>query len=84
MVIVRQRPSTAKGFFFMSLEDETGIVNLIVTPQLFERDRVVLVGESFLWVEGVLQNQDSVAAIKARRVEPLALPTHGAPSHDFR
>jgi error-prone DNA polymerase len=84
MVIVRQRPSTAKGFFFMSLEDETGIVNLIVTPQLFERDRVVLVGESFLWVEGVLQNQDSVAAIKARRVEPLELPTHGAPSHDFR
>jgi error-prone DNA polymerase len=84
MVIVRQRPSTAKGFFFMSLEDETGIVNLIVTPRRFERDRVVLVGESFLWVEGVLQNQDSVVAIKARRVEPLELETRGAPSHDFR
>jgi error-prone DNA polymerase len=84
MVIVRQRPSTAKGFFFVSLEDETGIVNLIVTPRIFERDRVVLVGESFLWVEGVLQNQDHVAAIKARRVEPLELLTQGAPSHDFR
>jgi error-prone DNA polymerase len=84
MVIVRQRPGTAKGFFFMSLEDETGIVNLIVTPRMFERDCVVLVSESFLWIEGVLQNQDGVAAIKARRVKPIALKTDGAPSHDFR
>jgi error-prone DNA polymerase len=83
MVIVRQRPGTAKGFFFVSLEDETGIANLIVTPRLFERDRVVLVTESFLWVEGVLQNQDGVVAIKARRVKPFAI-SHGAvPSHDF-
>jgi error-prone DNA polymerase len=84
MVIVRQRPGTAKGFFFMSLEDETGIVNLIVTPRMFERDRVMLVSESFLWIEGVLQNQDGVAAIKARRVRPLALKTDSVPSHDFR
>lgn len=84
MVIVRQRPGTAKGFFFVSLEDETGIANAIVTPRIFERDRVVLVSESFLWIEGVLQNQDGVAAIKARLVKSLALPLEATPSHDFR
>jgi error-prone DNA polymerase len=83
MVIVRQRPGTAKGFFFVSLEDETGIANLIFTPRLFERDRVVLVTEPFLWVEGVLQNQDGVVAIKARRVKPLAVGHEVVPSHDF-
>ncbi len=83
MVIVRQRPGTAKGFFFVSLEDETGIANLIFTPRLFERDRVVLVTEPFLWVEGVLQNQDGVVAIKARRVRPLGISRGVVPSHDF-
>jgi len=84
MVIVRQRPSTAKGFFFASLEDETGIVNLIVTPLIFERDRVPLVTAPFLWVEGLLQNQDGVAAIKVRRVRPLAMDMGRVPSYDFR
>ncbi len=83
MVIVRQRPGTAKGFFFVSLEDETGIANLIFTPRLFERDRVVLVTEPFLWAEGLLQNQDGVVAIKARRVKPLAVGREVVPSHDF-
>jgi error-prone DNA polymerase len=83
MVIARQRPGTAKGFFFVSLEDETGIANLIFTPRLFERDRVVLVTEPFLWVEGVLQNQDGVTAIKAKRVKPLAIGQEVVPSHDF-
>ncbi len=83
MVIARQRPGTAKGFFFVSLEDETGIANLICAPRLFERDRVVLVTEPFLWVEGVLQNQDGVVAIKARRVKPLAIGHEVVPSHDF-
>jgi error-prone DNA polymerase len=83
MVIARQRPGTAKGFFFVSLEDETGIANLIFTPRRFERDRVALVTEPFLWVEGVLQNQDGVVAIKARRVKPLAIGQEVVPSHDF-
>ncbi len=83
MVIARQRPGTAKGFFFVSLEDETGIANLIFTPRLFERDRVVLVTEPFLWVEGILQNQDGVVAIKARRVKSLAAGHEVVPSHDF-
>lgn len=67
----------------MSLEDETGIANLIFTPRLFERDRVVLVTNPFIWAEGVLQNQDGVTAIEARYVRPLTVPTQGAPSHDF-
>jgi error-prone DNA polymerase len=83
MVIVRQRPGTAKGFFFVSLEDETGIANLIITPRMFERDRVVLVTEPFLLVEGLLQNQDDVVAIKARRVKPLVVSAEAVPSHDF-
>jgi error-prone DNA polymerase len=81
-VIVRQRPGTAKGFVFLSLEDETGIANIIVEPPLFERERNTLTGASFLVVSGVLQNQDGVVSIKARAVEPLR--AGAAPeSHDF-
>jgi error-prone DNA polymerase len=81
-VIVRQRPGTAKGFVFLSLEDETGIANIIVEPPLFERERKALTGASFLVVSGVLQNQDGVVSVKARAVEPLR--AGAAPeSHDF-
>lgn len=82
-VIVRQRPGTAKGFVFLSLEDETGIANVIVTPQLFERNRLVLVDKPFLLIEGVLQHQDNVISVKARRVEPLSIPMAHPGSHDF-
>ncbi len=82
-VIVRQRPGTAKGFVFLSLEDETGIANVIVTPQLFERNRMVLVDYPFLLIEGALQHQDNVVSVKARRVEPLRLPMENPGSHDF-
>jgi error-prone DNA polymerase len=57
-VIARQRPGTAKGFVFLSLEDETGISNVIVNPDLYEKYRVVINGEKFLRIEGLLQNQD--------------------------
>src|SRR6202008_4140254 len=70
-VIARQRPGTAKGFVFLSLEDETGISNAIVTPQLFEREYLTLVKEPFLIVEGRLQNIDNVISVKADRVEAL-------------
>jgi len=81
-VIVRQRPGTAKGFVILSLEDETGIANIIVEPELFERQRLTLTTESFLVVEGVLQNQDRVVSVKAGNVRPLS--TGAAPeSHDF-
>jgi error-prone DNA polymerase len=82
-VIVRQRPGTAKGFVFLSLEDETGVANVIVTPQLFARYRLVLVTEPFLLVEGILQSQDGVISIRARTVRALARLPHVVPSHDF-
>jgi len=82
-VIVRQRPGTAKGFVFLSLEDETGIANVIVTPQLFARHRLVLVTAPLLVVEGILQSQDGVLSIRAQRVTPLPARGHAMPSHDF-
>jgi error-prone DNA polymerase len=62
-VIARQRPGTAKGFIFISMEDETGIANVIVTPDLYERERLTVVRSKFLLAEGVLQNQDGVIHI---------------------
>ncbi len=67
-MIVRQRPGTAKGFVFLSLEDETGVSNIIVTPQLFDQLPAELVGHPFLLIEGALQNQDNVVSVKASHV----------------
>jgi error-prone DNA polymerase len=81
-VIVRQRPGTAKGFVFLSIEDETGIMNAILDPGAFERFKVEVLSERFLLVYGVLQNLDGVISVKAGRVEPLG--AGAAPeSHDF-
>jgi error-prone DNA polymerase len=82
-VIVRQRPGTAKGFVFLSLEDETGIANIIVTPQLFDGNRLTLVNYPFLLIEGILQHQDNVISVKARRIEPLQMKIESPASHDF-
>jgi error-prone DNA polymerase len=82
-VIVRQRPGTAKGFVFLSMEDETGISNIIVTPQLFETNRLALVNYPFLLIEGVLQHQDNVISVKARRIHPLEMKVDSPGSHDF-
>ncbi|HXE89837.1 MAG TPA: error-prone DNA polymerase [Terriglobales bacterium] len=82
-VIARQRPGTARGFLFLSLEDETGIANAIVTPDIFNRHRLLLVSESFLIIEGVLQNQDNVISVKAERVLPLSVTRAPTRSHDF-
>jgi error-prone DNA polymerase len=82
-VIVRQRPGTAKGFVFLSLEDETGIANVIVTPRLFARNRLVLVTEPLLLVEGILQSQDGVVSVRAHRVTPMPVRGDAVPSHDF-
>ncbi len=81
-VIVRQRPGTAKGFVFLSMEDETGIMNAIITPDTFDRYKFEVLGERFLLVEGVLQNLDGVISVKASRI--AGLPQGAAPdSHDF-
>jgi error-prone DNA polymerase len=83
-VICRQRPGTAKGFVFISLEDETGVSNAIVEPDLFEHFRLVITEEAFLLIEGEVQNSDNVVLIKVREIRPL---THeqlvGSESHDF-
>jgi error-prone DNA polymerase len=70
-VVARQRPGTAKGFVFLSLEDETGIANVIVAPDVFEQNRVVVTRTRFLLIAGKLQNQDGVIHVKARSFEPL-------------
>jgi error-prone DNA polymerase len=83
-VICRQRPGTAKGFVFISLEDETGVSNAIVTPQLFEKIRLLITQEDFLVIEGQVQNTDNVVLVKTRKVEPLAHgELIGSESHDF-
>jgi error-prone DNA polymerase len=82
-VIARQRPGTAKGFVFLSLEDETGIANAIITPQLFERSHVVIVHQQFLIIEGRLQNQENVVSVKAESVRPLNITQAETTSHDF-
>jgi error-prone DNA polymerase len=82
-VITRQRPGTAKGFVFLSLEDETGVANAIVRPDLFHENRLLLTREKFLAVEGILQNQDNVISVRAERVQPLFVTKAETSSHDF-
>jgi error-prone DNA polymerase len=82
-VIARQRPGTAKGFVFLSLEDETGVANAIVNPDLFQQNRLLLSSEQFLMVEGILQNQDNVISVKAQRVSSLNITRAETSSHDF-
>jgi error-prone DNA polymerase len=82
-VITRQRPGTAKGFVFLSLEDETGVANAIITPDLFHSNRLLLASERFLAIEGILQNQDNVISVKAERVIPLFVTKAKTVSHDF-
>jgi error-prone DNA polymerase len=82
-VIARQRPGTAKGMMFMSLEDETGIANAIVAPDLLQKNRVLLISERFLMIEGILQNQDNVIHIRAEKISPLRITQAETTSHDF-
>jgi error-prone DNA polymerase len=82
-VICRQRPGTAKGFVFLSMEDETGIANAILTPDLFDEYHVTIVHKPFLLLDGMLQNQDGVISVKVERVEPLMISRAETTSHDF-
>jgi error-prone DNA polymerase len=82
-IIARQRPGTAKGFVFLSMEDETGIANVIVTPQMYEQNQVTVTRARFLFVEGPLQNQDNVIHVKAVRLTPLSDNAVEIRSHDF-
>jgi error-prone DNA polymerase len=82
-IIARQRPGTAKGFIFISMEDETGIANIIVTPNLYDSDRLVVTRSKFLLVEGPLQNQDNVIHVKAVSLTALSDRALEVRSHDF-
>ena len=82
-VIARQRPGTAKGFVFLSLEDETGIANVIITPDTFERERMVVTRSRFLRIDGPLQNQEGVIHVKAYRITPLDVTSAAIYSRDF-
>ena len=83
VVIVRQRPGTAKGLLFLTLEDETGIANAMVTPQIFQANRGLLHRAQILMVEGPLQKQDGVIHVLGRRFTELKLEAAMPKSHDF-
>jgi len=82
-VIARQRPGTASGFIFLSLEDETGIANIIIHPELYERQRLLVTHGKFLLIQGKLQNQDDVVHVKATLLSTLAVSKLEVRSHDF-
>ena len=83
-VICRQRPGTARGVLFMSLEDETGIANAIVSPELFEQKRLTIIEEPFIVIEGTVQQHECVIHLRASRLEPLLdAPLETVTSHDF-
>src|SRR5207244_4217291 len=82
-VIVRQRPGTAKGFCFLTLEDETGTANAVVVPQLYERWRVVLNTSPLLEVAGRLERVDGVTHVRAAAFRRLGVPAEMPEGHDY-
>jgi error-prone DNA polymerase len=83
-VITRQRPGTAKGFCFITLEDETGLANAIVRPALFEERRLVINLEPALWIRGRLQNEEGVIHVMAEEIRPMPGPAvPRGDSHDY-
>ena len=82
MVITRQRPGTAKGFVFLTLEDETGIANIVVRPDVFARERLTVIRQPFLLIDGILQQQDGVTAVRAERVQGIQGGA-AVDAHDF-
>ncbi len=92
LVIVRQRPGTAKGFCFITLEDETGTANAVVVPDMFQRYRSVIHTAALLLIEGPLQKvtegdtHHPVIHVRARRIRALSLPQQsiGLTGHGYR
>lgn len=81
-VIVRQRPGTAKGFVFLTMEDETGLSQAIINPQLFAEERSTILTNSGLIVEGIVQNEEGQPSVRAEKFWPLD-GMHDVQSHDF-
>ena len=82
-VICRQRPGTAKGLLFLSLEDETGVSNAVVMPDIFDRERPTILNNPYLVIDGAMQNIDGVFTVNASHFEPLQAAEEAVPSHDF-
>ena len=84
LVVCRQRPGTAKGFVFLVVEDEFGLVNVIVKPDLYERERPVVRAEPFVVVRGELQRRDGAVNLTAEPLAPLSAGGQVAPpAHNF-
>jgi error-prone DNA polymerase len=83
LVITRQRPGTAHGFIFMSLEDETGIANVIVTPDFYANNTMAVLHERFIVIDGILQNKEKVIHLKAEKIMPLRMAEIEAPARNF-
>jgi DNA polymerase III alpha subunit len=83
-VIVRQRPGTAKGMCFLTLEDETGLTNAFLTPPIYERFRVLLNTSALLVVAGVLEHRDGVIHVRVRTLERLSAAAALPEGHDYR
>jgi error-prone DNA polymerase len=73
LVVARQRPETARGYTFILLEDDAGMMNAIVRPDVYERDRIAIRGEPFLWIRGRLSRDDGTVNIIAEDVRPLII-----------
>ena len=82
-IICRQRPGTAKGLLFLSIEDETGVSNAVVMPDVFDRERTTILNNSYIVIEGEMQNIDDVYHRASRHFEPLHVAEEAVPSHDF-
>jgi len=83
-VICRQRPGTAKGLVFLSVEDETGVSNAVIMPDVFAEQRATLLENAYLLIDGELQNIDNVVTVKVAHLTPLHVAEEAVPSHDFR
>ena len=85
LVICRQRPGTAKGFVFLTLEDETGHINVVVTPKRFEKQAVLIARSPLLLIRGVLQVEGRVVNVRGKEFRMLTAPVGAehARRHDF-
>lgn len=86
LVIVRQRPGTSKGFVFLGIEDETGRLDVIVSPKLYARERATINSNGILAVQGILGVEEGVVNLRAQKFFPLRLENSSAliPAHDYR
>jgi error-prone DNA polymerase len=82
-VVCRQRPGTAKGIVFLSLEDESGIINVVVMPDEYERFKLTILENGYLLIKGTVQSYNGSVSLKALWVEALQVNVLAARSHDF-